>query len=273
MDGFIAIVVVLVIYFIPSIAAEMRGHTKSGGVFALNLFLGWTFFGWVIALVWAVSGDQIERNTKPSRIEPIDDPEPKKDDELIEAARNIERIIAACQKASPEAFAILVTAANADGKVSRADLTIIANFCTKQGAEISQEWLKSISRLNTGINLAVSGDPTRMNELAAIKGKPIVFLATLHGALTALTISNKRTASVAANLISKVEYMLQSPGEQPEQPKYEVLEIDLSGPDFEAKEPLPSTPEIVPDQPKPKPFSPQGWVEKARAELAAERKR
>jgi len=41
------------LYFIPSIVAKIRQHQQSLAVFILNLFLGWTCLGWVIALVWA----------------------------------------------------------------------------------------------------------------------------------------------------------------------------------------------------------------------------
>lgn len=46
----------LVIYFIPWLVACFREQPSSLGVFMLNLFLGWTFIGWVVALVWACSG-------------------------------------------------------------------------------------------------------------------------------------------------------------------------------------------------------------------------
>jgi len=45
----------LVIYFIPTVVASDRKHSEFWGIFCLNLFLGWTFLGWVIALIWAVS--------------------------------------------------------------------------------------------------------------------------------------------------------------------------------------------------------------------------
>jgi hypothetical protein len=47
-------VIVLLIYFLPSIAG--RKHPHAGGIFVINLFLGWTFLGWVGALAWAMSG-------------------------------------------------------------------------------------------------------------------------------------------------------------------------------------------------------------------------
>lgn len=45
--------VTLVIYFIPTIVAVHRGVTNQGSVFVLNLFLGWTLIGWVVALAMA----------------------------------------------------------------------------------------------------------------------------------------------------------------------------------------------------------------------------
>lgn len=58
MEGFLFIVFCLGIYFLPSIVAELRGRPNKGAIFVLNLFLGWTFLGWIIALVWAVSGEK-----------------------------------------------------------------------------------------------------------------------------------------------------------------------------------------------------------------------
>ena len=41
-------------YFLPTIIACIRKHTNVWAIFVLNLFLGFTLIGWVIALVWAV---------------------------------------------------------------------------------------------------------------------------------------------------------------------------------------------------------------------------
>lgn len=43
----------ILIYFIPFIVASNREHPQTGAIFVLNLFAGWTFVGWLIALVWA----------------------------------------------------------------------------------------------------------------------------------------------------------------------------------------------------------------------------
>ncbi len=44
----------LAIYFIPTIIALSRNHRNRLGIFLLNLLAGWTFLGWVGALVWSV---------------------------------------------------------------------------------------------------------------------------------------------------------------------------------------------------------------------------
>lgn len=48
------LLIMFVFYFMPTIVAGVRGMPNVWQVFTLNLFLGWTFFCWVLALVWAV---------------------------------------------------------------------------------------------------------------------------------------------------------------------------------------------------------------------------
>ncbi|KXX64208.1 hypothetical protein AY586_14620 [Marichromatium gracile] len=43
----------LAFYFLPGLVAKGRRHSKTEAIFVLNLLLGWTFLGWVGALVWA----------------------------------------------------------------------------------------------------------------------------------------------------------------------------------------------------------------------------
>lgn len=43
------------LYLIPAYIAFRRGHKNKAGVLILNLALGWTFLGWIIALIWAVA--------------------------------------------------------------------------------------------------------------------------------------------------------------------------------------------------------------------------
>ena len=48
------LLIMLALYFAPAIVAHSRKHRQSLAIAVLNLFLGWTILGWVIALVWAV---------------------------------------------------------------------------------------------------------------------------------------------------------------------------------------------------------------------------
>jgi hypothetical protein len=44
--GFIA-------YWVPTLAANSNRHRNRTAIGMLNLFLGWTLFGWLVALLWA----------------------------------------------------------------------------------------------------------------------------------------------------------------------------------------------------------------------------
>ena len=43
----------LALLFLPTLVAKSRNHPSTLAIFLVNLFFGWTFVGWVIALVWA----------------------------------------------------------------------------------------------------------------------------------------------------------------------------------------------------------------------------
>ncbi|MBT6188056.1 MAG: superinfection immunity protein [Candidatus Marinimicrobia bacterium] len=53
----LTIVFILVLYFLPTIKAWDRDNKNRMAIFVLNLLLGWTFIGWVVALVWAYTKD------------------------------------------------------------------------------------------------------------------------------------------------------------------------------------------------------------------------
>lgn len=61
-DGGAAAVLVIVLiafYFIPTIIATLRHVPNVGSVAIINIFLGWTFIGWVVAMAMAMrSGAQ-----------------------------------------------------------------------------------------------------------------------------------------------------------------------------------------------------------------------
>lgn len=56
----ISVVLVGLIYFLPGLIASRRNHNNMISIFLLNLFLGWTFLGWVTALIWSFSANIYE---------------------------------------------------------------------------------------------------------------------------------------------------------------------------------------------------------------------
>jgi len=45
--------VAAVIYFVPTLEAIGRRTPSWDGIMLLNILLGWTVIGWVVALIWA----------------------------------------------------------------------------------------------------------------------------------------------------------------------------------------------------------------------------
>lgn len=52
-SNWMTFIALIVLYFIPTIAAHK--HRQSSAIFILNLLLGWTVIGWILALVWAAT--------------------------------------------------------------------------------------------------------------------------------------------------------------------------------------------------------------------------
>lgn len=42
-------------YFLPAVVAYSRRHHNRLAILALNFLLGWTFLGWVVALIWSLT--------------------------------------------------------------------------------------------------------------------------------------------------------------------------------------------------------------------------
>ena len=53
MHSIIFLVVAIALYYLPAIIASQRRHKNASAILLTNLFLGWTFIGWVVALIWA----------------------------------------------------------------------------------------------------------------------------------------------------------------------------------------------------------------------------
>lgn len=47
------LIVLLVLYFVPSLIAMARKHSNIAPVLIINLFFGWTIIGWIVSLAWA----------------------------------------------------------------------------------------------------------------------------------------------------------------------------------------------------------------------------
>ena len=54
----------LFIYFIPTFIANKKQHLQKTSILILNIFLGWTFIGWVVALIWATLQDKKSNTNK-----------------------------------------------------------------------------------------------------------------------------------------------------------------------------------------------------------------
>ncbi|MDP3041812.1 MAG: superinfection immunity protein [Candidatus Omnitrophota bacterium] len=48
------IIAIFGLYLLPSLISFLRRNKNWLAIFLLNLFLGWTGIGWVVALVWSV---------------------------------------------------------------------------------------------------------------------------------------------------------------------------------------------------------------------------
>jgi len=51
--GLILLAFMFICYMIPTFVASARKHPQTVAIGALNFLAGWTFIGWVIAIVWA----------------------------------------------------------------------------------------------------------------------------------------------------------------------------------------------------------------------------
>lgn len=53
--GIIWLAIIGFTYLLPAIVGRKKKNANA--IFILNVLLGWTILGWIIALVWAVSKD------------------------------------------------------------------------------------------------------------------------------------------------------------------------------------------------------------------------
>jgi hypothetical protein len=53
LNGMAALALCIGLYFLPAILGRKKRNVTA--IFTLNLLLGWTVIGWVVALVWALT--------------------------------------------------------------------------------------------------------------------------------------------------------------------------------------------------------------------------
>ncbi len=53
LGALLVIIVVIALYLLPTIVAASRHKENIGTVVVINVFLGWSFIGWVVALAMA----------------------------------------------------------------------------------------------------------------------------------------------------------------------------------------------------------------------------
>ena len=56
--AFLIIGMIFGLGFLPTIVAVNRKHNNTLAIFFMNLVLGWTFFGWIGALIWACTDNR-----------------------------------------------------------------------------------------------------------------------------------------------------------------------------------------------------------------------
>jgi T4 superinfection immunity protein/zinc ribbon protein len=61
----IFLVVSLFLYFLPTYLA--RNKSNFTAILVLNLLAGWTFIGWIVALVWALSSEPQRESAVPAQ--------------------------------------------------------------------------------------------------------------------------------------------------------------------------------------------------------------
>tara|TARA_Y100000817_G_scaffold310296_1_gene300716 strand:- start:287 stop:517 length:231 start_codon:yes stop_codon:yes gene_type:complete len=59
----LAIICLISIFFIPVSVGLFRDSSKKWGIFLVNILVGWTGIGWIIALIWAFISESTEEKS------------------------------------------------------------------------------------------------------------------------------------------------------------------------------------------------------------------
>lgn len=274
MEGYF--IVLLLLYFLPSLIAGRRNHNNLNSLVALNILLGWTLIGWVAALIWSLANG----STKPT----VQAPPPPAEEVAIEVKPSrfsalLRELVTQCQDACGDAFAILITAAKADGRISKDDLHLVAKFCHKHGAKLNEDWPELVAGYSSNYNLNIEPSMSCEEALQSIATKPTIYISTLHGTLTAMTIGAKRRNKTAERLTARIEALIDERSQTPTAPPPPAQEsptlpahAEEAPAAVQAPPPAVAQPSAQKNAP-PKAIPTAAWVEQAKAEAEAERRR
>lgn len=67
----VLLVLIFVGYWLPTIVAGLRNVPNKNSVVIIDLFLGWTVIGWIVALAMAFSGDGRPRGKSVKQVLPV----------------------------------------------------------------------------------------------------------------------------------------------------------------------------------------------------------
>jgi hypothetical protein len=71
LGGTVIILVLMFVYLAPTLIAAARHTHNRIATLNLNLLLGWTLIGWVVALFWSLSRDAGESNARSNCSVPV----------------------------------------------------------------------------------------------------------------------------------------------------------------------------------------------------------
>lgn len=116
--------------------------------------------------------------------------EPEKNENT--ALLGLQKVMETCQTDHKHASLALTWLASSDGVISQQELRIIVNFCETQGSHFNKSDLKSIDRLNAGLNMKVTGGEVgALENLAEIRSRDIQYRAAVVAAVDAICLANK----------------------------------------------------------------------------------
>jgi hypothetical protein len=54
------LLIIVMMYFIPTICAISRKHNNTAAIVCVNILLGWTVLGWIASMVWSLTDNRKE---------------------------------------------------------------------------------------------------------------------------------------------------------------------------------------------------------------------